>query len=287
MLRPAYLQPGDKVALISPAGAIDPQHIEKAKSILHSWGLQAVAGKHAASLYDSFAGTDAERQEDFQWAIDDEEIKAVFCNTGGYGCLRIIENIDFSIFQGTPKWVIGSRDITTLHSQINLLGIESIYAPMPSDYHALPPGALTNLQKLLFGELNSYRVAPNPLNRPGIAQAEISGGCINMIHRLHTTSIQHNFKGNILFLDATTAMLEMESILRCMKLSKIFQHIQGIVISDTLPRLSKESIELINEISADYNYPVCFGWSAGIHPLILGAKIILTVNETESGIYFV
>lgn len=287
MLRPAYLQPGDKVALISPAGAIHPQYIEDARTILRSWNLQPVTGKYADALYESFAGTDSERQEDFQWAVDDEEIKAIFCTTGGYGCLRIIENIDFSIFQGSPKWIVGSREITTIHSQLNLLGIESIYAPMPSDYRNLPPETLDRLRDILFGQFQSYKIAPNIHNRPGLAQAEISGGCINMIQRLHSTSIQHKFKGNILFLDTTTGMLEMESILRCMKLSKIFQHIQGLVITDTLPRPGNESIKLINEISADYNYPVCSGWPSGIYPMILGSNVVLSVNENGTELYLV
>lgn len=287
MLRPAYLQTGDKVALVSPASFIHLQHLENACHILQTWGLIPVVGKYASAQFSTFAGTDAERQEDFQWALNDPEIKAVFCTTGGYGCLRIIEHLDYSAFQGTPKWVIGSREITALHSQINLLGIESIYAPMPSDYPALSPEALENLRRLLFGETQEYYTTCSPLSRPGIAQAEISGGCINMASRLHATTLQHNFKGDILFLDSTTAMLEMESLLRCMKFSKIFQHIQGLIITDTLPQLSGEAVKLIDEISADYNYPVCLGWSVSKYPLILGATIILTISETKTKIYYV
>lgn len=287
MLRPAYLQPGDKVALVSPAGAIHPQAIGDAEMLFRSWGLEPVTGKHAASLYDSFAGTDNERRQDLQWAMDDEEIKAIFCTTGGFGCLRIMEELDFSRFQGSPKWIIGSRELSAIHSQLNLLGIESVYAPMPSDYRNLPPETLENLRSILLGEFKYYKTTTTTLCRPGIAQAEITGGCVNTIHRLHGTSIQHNFKGNILFLDTTTSILEMEYILRCMKLSKIFQHIQGLVITDTLPQFNKESIQLINEISADYNYPVCFGWSSGIRPLILGANITFSVSDTETSIHFV
>lgn len=287
MLRPAYLQAGDKIALVSPAGFIHRQHLENACHILQSWGLTPVVGKHAAAQFDSFAGTNAERREDLQWALDDQEIKAIFCTTGGYGSLRIIENLDYSVFQGTPKWLVGSREITAFHSQLNLLGVESIYAPMPSDYPILPPAALENLRRLLFGENLEYSIENNPLSCQGIVQAEISGGCISMTRRLHATTLQHNFKGNILFLDLTTAMLEMESLLTCMKFSKIFQHIQGLVITDTLPQLSDEAVRLINEISANYNYPVCVGWPVSNNPLILGAKIILTINETKTKIYYV
>lgn len=287
MLRPAYLQAGDKVALVSPAGFIHPQHLENACHILKNWGIEPIVGKYAATQFDIFAGTDAERQEDFQWALNDQEIKAIFCTTGGYGGLRIIENLDYSAFQGTPKWLIGSREITAFHAQLNLLGVESIYAPMPSDYPILPPDALENLRKLLFGETQEYDIDNNQLSRRGIVQAEISGGCINMTRRLHATTLQHNFKGNILFLDLTTAMLEMESLLRCMKFSKIFQHIQGLVVTDSLSQLSDEAVKLLNDISANYNYPVCVGWPIANHPLILGAKIILTISETKTKIYYV
>lgn len=287
MLRPAYLQTGDKVALVSPAGFIHPRYLEYARQTLQAWGLEPVTGKHAAARFDTFAGTDDQRREDFQWALDDREIKAIFCTTGGYGCLRIIEDLDYSIFQGTPKWVIGSREFTAFHSQLNLLGVESIYAPMPSDYPVLPPAALENLRKLLFGENLEYEIENHPLSRPGIVQAEISGGCIDMTRRLHATTLQHHFKTNILFLDLTTAMLEVESLLRCMKFSKIFQHIQGLVITDTLPQLSNEAVKLIDGISADYNYPVCVGWPISNYPLILGAKMILTINEAKTKIYYV
>lgn len=287
MLRPAHLQTGDKVALVSPAGFIHSHHLETACHLIQDWGLVPVVGKHAASQFDTFAGTDAERREDFQWALDDQEIKAIFCTTGGYGCLRIIEELDYSAFQGTPKWVVGSREITALHAQLNLLGVESIYAPMPSDYPILPPAALENLRRLLFGENQEYEIENNPLSHPGIVQAEISGGCIDMTRRLHATTLQHNFKGNILFLDLTTAMLEMESLLRCMKFSKIFQHIQGLVITDTLPQLSDEAVKLIKDISTAYNYPICVGWPVATCPLILGAKILLTISETKTKIYYV
>ena len=130
MFRPPYLQSGDKVALVSPAGIIDPLSIHDAVEVLRSWELNPIVGPNAAATYGYFAGRDEQRLQDMQWALDDEDIRAIFCTRGGYGSLRIVEQLDYSIFQGSPKWLIGFSDITVFHSKLNTLGIESMHAPM-------------------------------------------------------------------------------------------------------------------------------------------------------------
>ena len=107
MFRPPYLQSGDKVALVSPAGIIDPLSIHDAVEVLRSWELNPIVGPNAAATYGYFAGRDEQRLQDMQWALDDEDIRAIFCTRGGYGSLRIVEQLDYSIFQGSPKWLIG------------------------------------------------------------------------------------------------------------------------------------------------------------------------------------
>ncbi len=51
------------------------------------------------SEYHQFAGTDVERLEDLQQMLDDTEIKAIVCARGGYGTVRIIDDIDFTEFR--------------------------------------------------------------------------------------------------------------------------------------------------------------------------------------------
>lgn len=56
MFRPPYLQSGDKVALVSPAGIIDPLSIHDAVEVLRSWELNPIVGPNAAATYGYFAG---------------------------------------------------------------------------------------------------------------------------------------------------------------------------------------------------------------------------------------
>ena len=119
MLRPIYLQPGDKVALISPSGVATKEQLDAACSLLTSWELEPVPGQHVLSRHGRLAGTDEERLHDLQTALDAEDIRAIWCMAGDYGMLRIVQEADYSIFQGNPKWVIGMNDITVLHSKLH------------------------------------------------------------------------------------------------------------------------------------------------------------------------
>ena len=138
MLRPIYLQPGDKVALISPSGVATKEQLDVACSLLTSWELEPVPGQHVLSRHGRLAGTDEERLHDLQTALDAEDIRAIWCMVGDYGMLRIVQEADYSIFQGNPKWVIGMNDITVLHRlQHNLPGSGHAITEFPFRDHLL------------------------------------------------------------------------------------------------------------------------------------------------------
>ncbi len=87
-IQPPFLKPGDEVAIVSPAFAIDEGKIESSVKVLESWGLKVHVGKNVLKKDGPFAGTDKERLSDFQKATDNKKIKAVFCSRGGYGLLQ-------------------------------------------------------------------------------------------------------------------------------------------------------------------------------------------------------
>lgn len=295
MLRPSYLQPGDKVALVSPAGIIDQKYIDNAIRILQSWELEPITGKHVTTQNGYFAGTDNERTEDMQWALDDEEIRAVFCTRGGYGSLRIVEKIDYSIFQGSPKWLIGFSDITVFHSKLNTLGIESMHAPMPKSFPDTDPEALRRLKKFLFGEITPYIIPPHPFNREGIVRAELVGGNLSLLHCIHASVIEHKHRGTILFMeDVGENLYAIDRMMQSLKLSGRFDSLQGMIIGGFSEmkgeNFGKNAWEIIRETLDDYDYPLCFGFPAGHiaenYPLILGSTVEFNVNETGTEITF-
>ncbi len=96
MKTPAYLRKGDTVGILAPARKIKYEEIEDGIKILEDWKLKVITASNTFKEYHQFSGTDKERAEDFQFMLDNDEVRAVFCARGGYGSVRIIDKLDFS-----------------------------------------------------------------------------------------------------------------------------------------------------------------------------------------------
>jgi muramoyltetrapeptide carboxypeptidase len=166
MTQPPYLKVGDTIAIVAPSGALinKEDKIEQAITLLKSWGLHVVIGEHVFNVNNHFAGTDDERCEDYQKALDDPSISAILCARGGYGTVRILDKLNYSEFKKHPKWLIGYSDITALHNQLQNEGFESIHglmcASMQEDLHTML-GSKTSIDtsgKILFiEEIGEYK----------------------------------------------------------------------------------------------------------------------------------
>ena len=126
MIQPRFLKPNDKVVILSPSGKIESQWVEGLKEVLESYDLLVSVSQHALCEKGRFAGTDEERIKDLQEAIDDQDVRAIFCSRGGYGLARIIDKIDFSALKSEAKWIVGVSDITVLHNALGRVGVASI-----------------------------------------------------------------------------------------------------------------------------------------------------------------
>ncbi|MHA7877309.1 MAG: S66 peptidase family protein [Bacteroidota bacterium] len=274
-IRPPLLKKGDKVAIVAPASRLKaPKNvIAKATALFRSWGLEVVLGEYVSvSHHNAFAGTDAQRAEDLQWALDDPTIKAVFALRGGYGTTRIIDQLDFKRFLRRPKWVIGFSDITTLHIQLHKLGVVSVHGPMPT-YFSSPQyqGSIDSLKKLLFRGTAQLIAPSNILNRLGVVKAPVVGGNLTLIcSNMETPSaldtenkilVIEDVGGNLYVLDRTMVQLK-----RAGKL----QHLAGLIVGK-MPHMQehpscfigKSAEEIIREHVADYDYPVAFQFPIG------------------------
>ncbi len=125
-----FLKIGDKVKLVATARKVSRAEIVPVAEILKSWGLQVVLGDFLFAEDHQFGGTDAQRLVDLQNALDDSEIKAIFCARGGYGTPRIVDALNWTQFRKFPKWIIGFSDVTVLLNEAQNQGVCSLHAPM-------------------------------------------------------------------------------------------------------------------------------------------------------------
>lgn len=268
-MNPPYLQYGDKIAIISPSGNIDPALIDNAAGVLESWGLTPIIGKNAKNQYGRYAGTCAERLEDLQWAFDQKDIKAVLCSRGGYGLVQIIDDVDFSHFELYPKWLIGFSDITILHLAIAAYDISSLHGVMAKDISANREAA-DRLKQLLFGELSEYSdITPHPLNRTGKCRGKIIGGNLAVMCGMRGTHFDLDPEEKILFIeDIGEKPYQIDRYIWNLKIGGILEQISGLIVGqfneyDEDEEMKTTVYELIADAVAEYNYPTLFGFPAG------------------------
>jgi muramoyltetrapeptide carboxypeptidase len=293
MIQPPFLQPGDTIYITAPAKAIEESVVLEAKKTLETWGLNVRVAPHCLGRAAYFSGTDAERLADFQHGLDDPSIKAILCARGGYGCVRIVEELDWTAFQQNPKWIVGFSDVTVFHQKINQLGVESIHAIMPLGFTEGSLEAKETLHKALFGETIIMEASPVKENCMGTAKGSLIGGNMTIIYSLIGTELSYTFKNKILFIeDIGEHIYKVDRMLHAFKLAGIFNQISGLILGgftemeDTDVPFGKTIEELILEQVVDLGIPVAFNVPIGHIPdnqaVVVGRTVTLTVNQTKS-----
>jgi muramoyltetrapeptide carboxypeptidase len=215
LVKPKALKPGDTVGLIAPASYMfDIWRLEEAAARVESMGLVPKLGKHVKNRRGFFAGTDAERLEDFHAMFRDPQVKGVFCLQGGYGTPRLLDGIDYELVRNNPKVLLGYSDITGLHlAVLQKAGLVTFHGPTLGG--RIPARPMELLKRALFvpeplGELaNPPEDDPvNPLYPlhtivPGTARGRLTGGNLTLVSVLMGTPYEIETRGRILLLEDT------------------------------------------------------------------------------------
>jgi len=298
---PPNLQKGDTVMILAPAGIMkDTTAVQQAVELLDDWGLNTKLGKHVFTQNFHFAGTDKERLSDFQNALDDDNIKAIWCARGGYGTVRIIDDINFSKFKQHPKWIIGFSDVTVLHNEINNFGIQTMHAIMPITYkpkNKEQKKARKSFKKALFGKKITYRISASDYNKDGEATGQVVGGNLSLVYSMLGSKTQIDMNGKILFLEEVgEALYHIDRMMISLKRAGVFENCKGLVVgafSSIKPNSTDFGMtyeEIILDAVKDYNFPVTFDFPAGHirdnRTLLLGKEIILKVKEKKTIVKF-
>jgi len=302
LIQPPYLKTGDTVAIVAPSGILKERtgEVEQAVALLNSWGLQVVVGKHVFNQANHFAGTDDERCEDFQKALDDPTVSAIWCARGGYGTVRILDKLNFTKFRKYPKWLIGYSDITALHNQLNIEGLESIHAMMCtslSDDISEIEETVSTFKDAIFGGSLSYTLKGSDYNRLGQVTAPLVGGNLTMLHTMLGSKTSIDLSGKILFIEEIGEYAyHIDRMLQSLKRAGYFDHCKGVIVGD-ITKVRKNTTpwgtsveQLILDALSEYDFPIAFNMPAGHEKdnraMILGRTIDLVVEKNKSTIVF-
>lgn len=304
-IRPPYLSPGDTVAIVAPAGILKNREksISKAMEILASWGLHPVLGKHLYAKNNHFAGTDAQRAKDFQNAMDDPKVKAIWCARGGYGSMRILDKLDFTKFKQNPKWVVGFSDITAFHGKLDQLQIQSIHGMMAAGLELSQKLSieteknLESLKQVLFGEALQYQLDSSPFNKKGTATGIMVGGNLSLLQASLQSDANLDTQGKILFIEEIGEYrYSIDRMLYSLKRAGYFDGLAGLVVGEiskvkvnTTP-FGMSNEELILDVVKECDFPVLFHFPAGHgdknRTMVFGEEVTLDVGINEAVLTF-
>lgn len=291
------LRPGDTIGIVCPASSIvaDNPRIPVMEKYLTGLGLKIKYGKNVFSTFGYLAGTDEQRAADLETMFGDDEVKAVLCMKGGYGCSRMVGLLDFKKIAQHPKLLIGFSDITVLLNAIHqktgfptIHGDVGIWLGNPK----IDAATLTDFETLLFKN-QLGRVLKNPKSdaktlNGGTAEGELIGGNLSLIATLAGTEFDLDFTDKIVFIeDVGEAPYRIDRYLSNLRLAGKLKQAKGFVLGyftdcEAKEKGSWEVSDLLKQYFGNLSVPVITDFASGHDfPFInlpIGARVKLDAD---------
>lgn len=295
-IKPAALQPGDTIALVSPAYPADAERIKQAKERLELLGFKTKEMPNLFTRWGYLAGSDEQRAEAFMAAFRDPEVKAVFPGTGGYGVTRMLDRLDYNVIRANPKILLGSSDITGLHLAIwKHCGLMTFHGPNSmyglGGASGLHPFAERYLWRAVRADSYfdaegrktapgwTYELTPDTVTTdserlvtlsPGKGRGRLIGGNLSLVAALIGTPYEIETRGMILMLeDIGEAPYRVDRMLSQLRLAGKLDGLSGVVLGrwrDCVPDPGKPSFsveEVLEQYFKGRPYPVLLQFPMG------------------------
>ncbi|MBS1549039.1 MAG: LD-carboxypeptidase [Bacteroidetes bacterium] len=306
IILPPPLQKGDAIAILSPAGSVEMSSLEQTIFLIEEQGYQPVLapntlGKHMDGY--SYSGTEVQRTQDLNWALNSNEIKAIWASRGGYGCQHLIQHIELKNFKKNPKWYIGYSDNTVIQSFLLKKGFASVHGQtIKTSSFGVSQESYQGIFDVFDGKKLSYTIDNHPLNTLGEGQGALVGGNLALVYALLGTPYSFSFQDAILFLeDIGENYYALDRMLMSLELAGVFKKIKGLIIGGMTQMgnenenpmyeasFDEKAYEIIAYRVAQYDFPTIFGFPNGHifdnRPLIIGGHVNIVVDSKVS-VYF-
>lgn len=287
---PDSLSVGDGVGIVAPARKISPDELAYAVQWIEKCGFKAIKAPNLHGEFHQFSGTDAQRAEDINWCLRNPEVKAVLCARGGYGCVRLLDLIEWERLQENPKWISGYSDITVLLNAAVRRNVPALHCSMPVNFPKNTPESLTGIAEVWRGKKPMYRWDSHVPFRTGSAKGQLVGGNLSVLYSQRGTPNDLNPSGIVLFLeDLDEYLYHIDRMMENLVKGGWMNQINGLIIggmtdmNDNSIPFGYSAIESILRAVENFDFPVAFDFPAGHTehnlPLIMGAEVELTVDE--------
>ena len=222
------------IGVIAPAYIPTPEKLLPGIEYLEKKGYRVVMGKTLSSEpYGYFTAGDKIRADDINGMFADPDIDLIISARGGWGCMRLLDKLNYKLIADNPKFLVGYSDITTLQLALwHKCRLPSLSGPMVAV--EMGTGILEFTEKHFWNILNKDEY-----------QIELT----------ETEIISKNSKKN------EGILLGIDRYLAQLKLAGVFNNLNGLILGQFLDCKSdsKESFtvdEILEQYFGKAEYPV-------------------------------
>lgn len=298
---PKPLTENSTIGLICPAGGLDSyKSVKLAVDYLKKSGYKVKLGKSlvvSSQDYKYLSGCDNDRLNDLYSFWNDKSINAVFCLRGGYGCLRLLNLIDFDRIKKHKKILLGFSDITILllafYKMCNLVTFHGpllSYKFIDKKLKPIDPNTEKYLWKLLSApqfKFSYSNKSKGVVIKSGKTKGKLLGGNLTDICAMIGSGYLPSFRDSILFLeDCYEEPSRIDRLLTQLSNAGIFEQVKGLVFSGFYKcgfKNNKEIIDLLKDRIMKYKVPTIFNFPVGHdiqnYTLPIGLEVSLDANK--------
>jgi muramoyltetrapeptide carboxypeptidase len=262
---PKLLKTGDTVMFVAPAGPPKKDEVLRAKQRIEDRGYKVKMRDDIFDVEGYLAGTDERRASELMEAFLDDEVDGVLCVRGGYGCMRILDRIDFDKIRQHPKVLLGFSDITALHAALQAkAGLVSFHGPGPASGLGSEKGPTDFTAKYVIRALEESDEPEYTIDVPesvakvasygsGKAAGRLVGGNLSLISALEGTPYAVDCQDAILLIeDVNEAPYRIDRMLAQLKLAGKLDQIHGAVLGQFTTEFVRED-KLTDDARFDVN----------------------------------
>ena len=270
-LCPKPLTEGSKIAVIAPASSFNQEYLHKGLKTISECNMTPILGDNVFFLKKKgmYSASLEDRIKEFIWAIEDDNIDAIICATGGFGTAQILPHLPYDLIAEKRKPIMGFSDITALNNAIlarsNMISFNGPTVETYDDDSKNRPALQDAIELLCLNEFWGAKPFMRNKNFPqsvskGIANGPAIGGNITTFCNLIGTPFMPTVDGAILFIeDVREGALKIAMYLEHLRLAGILDKLGGIVIGSFSQRPDDESDPAIEDVIVEYlqNGPPC------------------------------